>query len=249
MQAQNQVKPLGLADSYIDTKFVENAWGYPISNYTLTINPNISEAYIDELPRNIIPPLSSTILKDTCIKEATSLILLEVIQENQIENIISEPGWDLYGNIIGDLPPPKNSHELQYPKNTLLWRSPQISLGCFEINPYIMTRQAIAPTKKQKFEIKVNLWFAPANTDCFIHNQHNFIEIHSQILGQGRMQKFKAQDYDSLYEDILMSPGYTTQIPFCQIREDKEYTYPWHQYHADTDCIWLAIEYHPIDKN
>jgi hypothetical protein len=249
MQEQNQVKPLGLSSSYIDAKFVKNVRDYPISNYTLTINPNVSDVYIDELPRNIIPPLSSTMLKNTCIEKATSLILLEVIQENQIENIISEPGWDLYGNIIGDPPPPKNPHELQYPKDTLLWRSPQLSLGWFEIDPYLMTRQAISPAKRQMFEIKVNLWFAPANTNCFIHNQHGFIEIHSQVLGQGRMEKFKTQDYDMLYEDILMSPGYTTPIPFCEIRENNEYIYPWHQYYADTDCVWLAIEYHPVDKN
>jgi hypothetical protein len=247
MQQQNQVKQLGFSDSYIDAKFVENVRDYYIPNYTITINPNIAEAYLDEPSRNLIPPLSSTILKNTRIEKAGSLILLEVKQDENVKNIVSEPGWDFYGNIIGDLPPPRDPNELQYPKDTPLWRSPQISLGSFKIDPYVMTRQAISPTQWQRFEIKVNLWFAPANTNCFIHNKHDFIEIHSQILGQGRMQKFKAQDYNTLYEDILMSPGYTTPIPFCEVRGDNQYTYPWHQYYADTDCIWLAIEYHPID--
>jgi len=93
--------------------------------------------------------------------------------------------------------------------------------------------------------IKVNLWFAPSQTNCFIHNKHDFIEIHSQIYGHGRMQKFKAQDYAKLYEDILMSPGYTTPLPFCRIEDNSKFVYPWHQYYADTDCVWLAIEYHP----
>lgn len=249
MQAQNHVTALGLSGSYINAKFVKNVRDYPISNYTITINPNVSEAYINEPSRNIIPPLSSTILKNACIEKAVSLILLEVVQEDQIENITSEPGWDLYGNLIGDLPPPENPHELQYPKDTLLWRSPQLSLGCFEIDPYLMTRQTISATQGQRFEIKVNLWFAPANTNCFIHNRHDFIEIHSQVWGQGRMQKFKAQDDDLLYEDILMSPGYTTPIPFCEVRENNQYVYPWHQYRADTNSIWLAIEYHPVEQN
>jgi hypothetical protein len=29
------------------------------------------------------------------------------------------------------------------------------------------------------------------------------------------------------------------------IQGNCEFIYPWHQYYADTDCIWLAIEYHP----
>lgn len=247
MQQPNQVKQLDFSDFYIDAKFVENVRDYYISNYTITINPNITEVYLDKLSRNTIPPLSSTILKNTPIEKAASLILLEVKQDESVKNIISESGWDLYGNILGELLPPENPNELQYPKDTPLWRSPQISLGYFESNPYVMTRQAISLTKWQQFEIKVNLWFAPANTNCFIHNKHDFIEIHSQILGQGRMQKFKAQNHSTLYEDIFMSPGYTTPTPFCEVKEDNQYIYPWHQYYADTDCIWLAIEYHPVN--
>ncbi len=62
------------------------------------------------------------------------------------------------------------------------------------------------------------------------------------------MQKFKAQDYGTLYEDMLMSPGFTTVVPFCQVEDNNQYIYPWHQYYADTDCIWMAIEYHPLTK-
>ncbi|NJO93994.1 MAG: hypothetical protein HC820_05885 [Hydrococcus sp. RM1_1_31] len=116
MQQQNQVKQLGFSGSYIDAKFVENVRDYPIPGYTITINPNIAEAYLDEPSRNIIPPLSSTILKDTRLEKAASLILLEVKHDENVKNIILEPGWDFYGNIIGDLPPPKDSNELQYPK-------------------------------------------------------------------------------------------------------------------------------------
>ena len=92
------------------------------------------------------------------------------------------------------------------------------------------------------------MWVAPSQTHCFIHNKHDFIEIHSQIFGHGRMQKFKAQDYATLYEEIPMSPGYTTPLPFCHIKDNRTFVYPWHQYYTETDCIWLAIEYHPAGK-
>lgn len=248
-QEQNKIKQLYFSGSHICANFIENVNDYYIQNRTVAINPNTSDAYVDEPPRNIIPPLSSTILKDTHIAKANSLILLEVREPNNVGNIILEQGWNLYGNLIGDAPSNRDTNELPYPKNTPLWRSPQVSVGFVEFDPYVVTRQTYTLEEKEKFQVKVNLWFAPANTNCFIHNKHDFIEIHSQVFGHGRMQKFKAQDYDALYEDILMSPGYTTSVPFCQFEGKNQFSYPWHQYYADTDCIWLAIEYHPQDKS
>jgi hypothetical protein len=90
----------------------------------------------------------------------------------------------------------------------------------------------------------VNLWFSLEGTDCALHNQHDFIEVHTQVHGTGRMQKFRAHEPRTLYEDILMSPGFTTPDPFCEVTGDGQFAYPWHQYYSDSDCIWLAIEYH-----
>jgi hypothetical protein len=59
------------------------------------------------------------------------------------------------------------------------------------------------------------------------------------------MQKFQTQNAATLYEDVRMSAGYTTPVPFCSIQDADRFLYPWHQYYADTDCIWLALEYHP----
>ncbi|EJT86081.1 hypothetical protein PPS11_02009 [Pseudomonas putida S11] len=69
-------------------------------------------------------------------------------------------------------------------------------------------------------------------------------KIHTQIHGVGRIQKFTERDENTLYEHIVMSPGYTHD-PFARIEEDGLPTYPWHRYYSDSDCIWLAIEFHP----
>jgi hypothetical protein len=231
----NQAKQLNFSGAYIDAKHVENAENYPILNRTIAINPQASDAYLmSETHASIIPAFSSTILKDTIIQKAESLLLLEVVETKNIGKIIFESDWELLGNLID-----------KFPKDIPLWKSPQDEAGIVELDPYWMTRQSSTPHQKEKFSVKVNLWFAPSYTDCKIHNFHEFIEIHSQIFGNGRMQKFKKENFETLYEDILMSPGFTTSVPFCQIREQNQYTYPWHQYYADTDCIWLAIEYHP----
>ena len=56
---------------------------------------------------------------------------------------------------------------------------------------------------------------------------------------QSVMQKFHKNDPASIYQDVFMSPGYTHE-PFFDLTSQL---YPWHQYYADTDCIWLAAEY------
>ena len=52
------------------------------------------------------------------------------------------------------------------------------------------------------------------------------------------MQKFHRPEPAARYEDVLMVPGHTHE-PFYR---GAPPVYPWHQYHADTDCLWLAIE-------
>ncbi|GAA6614886.1 hypothetical protein [Scytonema sp. NUACC26] len=229
----NKIKRLNFSGAYIDAKYVENVENYPIQNRTIVINPQASDAHLSEVPASIIPAFSSTILKDIIIQKAESLLLLEIVETNNIGKIISEKDWNLLGNLDN------------FPKDVPLWRSPKDEAGIVELDPYLMTKQSSTFQQKERFSVKINLWFAPSNSDCIIHNQHDFIELHTQIFGQGRMQKFKVKAFNSLYEDVLMSPGYTTSVPFCQVEENQKYVYPWHQYYADTDCIWLAIEYHP----
>ncbi len=246
--AFNVEKQLNFSGSHIDAKYVENVSNYYIKNETIVVNPHMWDVSVGQPVRNIIPAFSSTILKDITIEKAQALILIEVKDTTNIGNIILEQGWFLLGDTIEDSPNRGDTGELPYPKNTPLWKSPQDDAGIVEIDPYYMTRQANTLSKKQSFVVKLNLWFAPSHTNCFIHNKHDFIEIHTEIFGTGRMQKFKAQDYGTLYEDMLMSPGFTTFVPFCQVEENSQYIYPWHQYYADTDCIWMVIEYHPLAK-
>lgn len=245
VKTKNAVRQLNFSGAHIEAQLVEGVKDYPIQGRTIVINPHIENVYVGEPPRKPIPPFSSTILKDTIVEQATSLVLLRVKDETNIGNIILESGWELYGEIVKKTAGKNKGKELPFPLDTPLWRSPQDDAGFITFDPSYILDMSGSPQIQERFQIKVNLWFATDHTNCFIHNQHSFIEVHTQVYGQGRMQKFKAQDYQTLYEDQLMSPGYTTPVPFCRVGTDNSFVYPWHQYYADSDCIWLAIEYHP----
>jgi hypothetical protein len=72
-----------------------------------------------------------------------------------------------------------------------------------------------------------------------------FLEVHTQIHGLGRMQKFREHHEETLYEDVLMPVGFTHD-PSCRVAGPNSWEYPWHRYYSDTDSIWLAIELHPL---
>jgi hypothetical protein len=100
-------------------------------------------------------------------------------------------------------------------KNADFYRSPKIKLG----------------------ELEFNFWYCKEEFSCGIHNKHNFFELHTQILGQGEMQKFHTTNEESLYCREILTPG-RTHSPFY----NNDGIYPYHRYKSISKCIWLAIE-------
>jgi hypothetical protein len=235
----NLIEPIKFSTKYLKAFWLRNAENYYIENRTIIVNLGEQNAYIAVSPEKYLPPRTSTILKQVSLKSGDSLLLLEVVDPINIGGIVFDTGWHQLGEII------------TFPKDVPLWKSPQYEVGIVKFDPYFVTGLSDQPQKHnfKKYQVKVNLWFSPAITNAAIHNKHavpEFLEVHTQIYGTGRMQKFHANDFNTLYEDVLMSPG-DTHIPFASVNEEGQFFYPWHQYYADTDCIWMAIEFHPIN--
>ena len=143
--------------------------------------------------------------------------------------------WDWFGNRFA-----------KFPRTTPLYLSRYDWIGETSANPYGFSNTPSEKIESDTYSIRLNLWWSPAGTDCFIHNEHPFLEIHTQIFGTGRIQVFTGNDERTLYREIVMVPGYTHD-PFVKVTGKREWVYPWHRYWSDTDAIWLAIELHPKD--
>ncbi|WP_144157364.1 hypothetical protein [Paraburkholderia sp. BCC1885] len=186
-----------------------------------------------------VAPMSSTQLRDVRIDAPPNLLLLAPSTGMRATDISGAPNWTQFRS---------GGHPVN------LWSSSRDTIGdvLLDVGPLCEAGNGNAGAKPwwKRFRVTVNLWFAPAGTNCLIHRDHSFIEIHSQIVGMGHMQKFRWQSDTSLYEDIALAPGATTELPFCVLNDEGIPAYPWHQYFAESDCIWLAIEYHPLtEKN
>lgn len=79
-----------------------------------------------------------------------------------------------------------------------------------------------------------------------LHKDHPFCpvpgfrEVHTQIVGLGKMQQCREQSIDTLYLEEVMAQGVTHKPMF-----DAEGKYPWHQFETITPSVFLAVEMLP----
>lgn len=68
-------------------------------------------------------------------------------------------------------------------------------------------------------------------------------EVHTQIVGFGKMQQCLEKDINTLYLEEPLAPGATHKPMY-----DEKGNYPWHQYETITPGIFMAIEMLPSDE-
>ncbi|UWQ04925.1 hypothetical protein [Aliiroseovarius crassostreae] len=79
-----------------------------------------------------------------------------------------------------------------------------------------------------------------------LHKDHPFCpvpgfrEVHTQIVGFGKMQQCRECDPATLYLEEPMAPGMTHRPMY-----DGRGNYPWHQYETTTPSIFMALEILP----
>ncbi|PYE87543.1 hypothetical protein [Phyllobacterium leguminum] len=231
---------LAFSGESLKATFIETADGYAAIGRAIVFNLGSNPAIIDGEPAQSVPPLASTILYNAVVKTGERLIVVQLPENFVTEGFAGREGWDKYCDLVTD-----PSEQLS---RTPLYRSAQHHLGHYDFGQHVPAALQDLVRADERFTVKANLWFSPAGTDCLIHNSHGFLETHVQIHGLGRMQKFRSAEHDTLYEEILMAPGQSHRIFDCQRSSSGTYIYPWHQYYSDTDCIWMAIEFHPASK-
>jgi hypothetical protein len=232
MPENNQRRSLSFSNDWIEGLLVTAAREMPVDD-AIVVNLSTSALhYSAGVDHGIIPPWKSTVLRH-CTVSGETLALLHVRQRANLGGVAL--AWDWYGR-----------RNPQFPRGTPLYISSQDEIGDVQLDPVVaFTSVTSASSALRRYRVKLNLWYTPEETDCGIHTGHQFLEVHTQVLGTGHMQKFRENKADTLYEDVTMPPGFTHD-PFFTLGSDSGFSYPWHRYYADTDCIWMAIELHPV---
>jgi hypothetical protein len=232
MAESDQRRPLAFSNDWIESVLASTAHEMPVENAIVVNLSATALRYRVGEEHGTILPWKSTILRHSTIEDAQRVALLNVRQRKNIGGVALK--WDWYGQ-----------RNAQFSRGTPLYISPQDEIGNVELDPIAaFTQERVDSPSPRRYRLKLNLWYTPGETDCGIHTGHQFLEVHTQIWGTGHMQKFRENDADTLYEDVLMPPGFTHD-PFFSVAADHSFRYPWHRYYADTDCIWMAVELHP----
>ena len=232
MPESNQSRRLSFSNDWIESVFISGAHDVPVEN---AIVVNLSTAplrYSAGANRGTILPWRSTMLRQCKLEQAESVAILQAKQRTNLGGVAL--GWEWYGQ-----------RNPQFPRSTPLYISSQDDLGDVQLDPIAEFTRENSIAAPQRYRMQLNLWYTPEETDCGIHTGHQFLEVHTQVLGTGHMQKFRENDAKTLYEDVAMLPGYTHD-PFFVMGNAGGFHYPWHRYYAETDCIWMAIELHPL---
>lgn len=106
----------------------------------------------------IIPAWKSTWLRGGTIRSGGRAAIIKVVQPTNLGGCMFR-GWDWLGNRIKS-----------FPRDTPLFISAQDSIGTVVTDPRVFTNERKLPEEPQEFELKLNLWWSPGDTDCFIHN-------------------------------------------------------------------------------
>ncbi|WP_395820155.1 hypothetical protein [Devosia sp.] len=226
-------RKLSFVDTHIEAELIEAATETEVGAGVL-VNLSSQPLLVHGQVNSVVQPWRSTQLLGTVEVTGQRMARLRVSPQDNLGGLPLR-GWDWFG-----------ARFAKFPRDTPLYISSQDTVGEVLADRFALGNLPARPDRMSRFTLRLNLWWSPPRTDCFIHNEHPFIEVHTQIHGLGRMQKFWKRDAATLYEDMPLAPG-QTHDPFFTVREDGSWEYPWHRYYSDTECVWLAIELHPVE--
>jgi hypothetical protein len=210
------VRGLAYAEPFFTVKYLLDEEEYSIGKKSIVLNLSTKDLRIKH---EALGYFQSTVLANVVISDAHRCLVIEDFEKWADHEALFEEikkKWSLVWEAT----------KLDRHKGVRLWRSPKEKLGNTEVN--MCYAEGI-----------------PLNVG--LHRTHwgdlPFKEVHTQILGFGRMQQCSEQDIKTLYREDLMAPGCTHEPMY-----DGECVYPWHQYETITKAIFQANEMQRSDE-
>ena len=206
------IQVLTMAQPFFEIDYVEQEESYFVEKKSIVIN--LSREAEDNIlvNRTKIPPLHSTIVEQTVVEN----IHRALVVKDYMKYDISDP--EIQKMITS------------YWKSLYQWSGREAQKGI----PYHKTEK-IQLTE----DTAVTVCYAAAMSPSGPHKEHavELDEVHAQIQGIGRVQMFRENDTNTLYQEYYLAPGNTHDMIF-----DENGVYPWHQYHSVTASIYIPIE-------
>lgn len=164
-----------------------------------------------------IPPLCSAIVQNCEITGIRRCLLIEGFDGRDDDTVMAgiRAAWPTAFEVRGEARLKGVAH----------FMSPKVRLG------------QIALTLYHSASVPLNVGLHREHPFCPVPG---FREVHTQIMGLGKMQQCRERDVSTLYMEEVMAPGHTHRPMF-----DARGNYPWHQFETITPSVLLAVEILP----
>ena len=209
------IRDLDIAEPFFTTRLIEGEARHEVTGKTIVLN-------LSDRPLRIrdqsLGSLQSVILRDTEIEDIDHAVIVERFADLDDEDALMarvRDTWPSAFEVRGEERLRGIGH----------YMSPKVWIG------------QIGFTMYHSATVPLNVGLHRDHAFCPVPG---FREVHTQIVGFGKMQQCRERDIDTLYLEELMAPG-TTHRPMY----DAEGNYPWHQFETITPSIFMAVEMLP----
>lgn len=206
------IELLEIGEPFFTVKYLVDEQSYRVDGRTIMVN--LSEAPI-RIRSQKLAQFQSVVVTNTEIREVTRGVAVE-----RFADYPDEPA--LYAEVKKAWPLAYDIRKEERLKGVSHYLSPKVELGNIRLSMY------------HSGSVPLNVGLHKDHVHC---GDALVKEVHTQIVGFGKMQQCSEQDIDTLYLEEPMAPG-TTHRPIF----DREGNYPWHQYETITPAIFMAIE-------
>ena len=213
------IRNLDFAEPFFTVKYIVNEDEYLVEDSCILLN--IAEQPI-AIQDQRLGSFQSVVVRNTAIKGVQQAILVE-----RFASYEDEPA--LYEEVKKTWPLAYDIRKEERLKGVSHYLSPKVSLGNVNLSMY---HSGSVPLKVGLHKDHVHCG------DVLVK------EVHTQIVGFGKMQQCLEKDIDTLYIEEPMAPG-TTHKPMF----DEHGNYPWHQYETITPAIFMAVEVLPPETD
>lgn len=209
------IKELTIGAPFFDLKVFQDETSYRITGKTIVLNLADDPVCVRQQRLGL---LQSVILKDTFIEDVRHSVIIERFADYDNETA-------LLSDIRSAWPSAYQLRKEERLRGIEHYMSPKVWDGQFGFTLY------------HSASVPLNVGLHRDHAFCPVPG---FREVHTQIVGFGKMQQCREQDVETLYLEELMAPGVTHRPMY-----DVEGNYPWHQFETITPSVFMAVEMLP----
>lgn len=201
------IENLTIGDPFFNIRLITDEDRYTVSGKTIVLNLADRPVTVRE---QTLGTLQSVVLKETDIRNVAHAVLVEGFADHANDDALMarlRDTWPSAYQVRGE----------ERLRGVEHYMSPKVWIGSYGFTLY------------HSASVPLNVGLHREHAFCTVPG---FREVHTQIIGFGKMQQCREQDVETLYLEEPMAPGMTHRPMY-----DAQGNYPWHQFETMTPSV------------